>query len=575
TAGNTVTFDGVRFSDGVDLSLIGLEGIPEAREISTSASTAVLRGLGGKVGQGKGGNLRIKTGSLFVTNGAFLSTLTLGEGDRADAGNIIIRAKDLVFLDGNSRISGVVAAVIPAEDGKNLRFEVTGDGGDIDIQARSLFLKDSAGLNTSTLSSGKAGDILLDIAESVTISGVAVIEDDDNNKNFSPTGLFSETNTLKATGEGGKIDINTGILRISDGAVLSASSESVAKAGDVIVNVNELELTGGGEIFTTAFNTGVAGNITINATDKITISGTQFTRFEMPSGGLFANSNSPQATKAGNINVKALVVLMDNQGKISTETSSGDGGNINLQLGELLLLRNNSQISTTAGTAQAGGDGGNISINSPFIVALPNEDSDITANAFAGRGGNVDIITQGIFGIQPRSQTTLQSDITASSQRSIQGEISVTEPEIDPSQGLLELPSGVIDKSDQIAQICPRGINAKKLSEFYITGKGSLPPSPLDMLTGTVELSRLASLDGESVRGGRGATALGGFPDLKQVAGGRGGRGGRIYKESQEIVEAQGFMKAENGEIYLVAQAPSAAPSATISKSACVEAAQK
>jgi len=68
---------------------------------------------------------------------------------------------------------------------------------------------------------------------------------------------------------------------------------------------------------------------------------------------------------------------------------------------------------------------------------------------------------------------------------------------------------------------------------------------------------------------------LGGFPDLKQVAWGRGGRGGRKEQESQEVVEARGFMKTDNGEIYLVAQAPSAVPSATISNTACVQASQK
>ena len=106
----------------------------------------------------------------------------------------------------------------------------------------------------------------------------------------------------------------------------------------------------------------------------------------------------------------------------------------------------------------------------------------------------------------------------------------------------------MVDKSDQIAQICPRGINAKKLSEFFITGKGSLPPSPLDMLTGTVELSRLATLDGES---------------------GTEVRSGRIEKESKEIVEAQGIMKTENGEIYLVAEATSTTPSSNPTVSVC------
>ncbi|MEM1395265.1 MAG: hypothetical protein AAGG00_18625, partial [Cyanobacteria bacterium P01_H01_bin.150] len=100
-------------------------------------------------------------------------------------------------------------------------------------------------------------------------------------------------------------------------------------------------------------------------------------------------------------------------------------------------------------------------------------------------------------------------------------------------------------------QICPRGVNAKKLSEFYITGRGSLPPSPLDMLTGTVELSRLATLDGE-IRNEKV-----GFLERKE-------------QESKKIIEAQGFMKTENGEIYLVAQAPTVTPTSQNTASACL-----
>jgi large exoprotein involved in heme utilization and adhesion len=76
---------------------------------------------------------------------------------------------------------------------------------------------------------------------------------------------------------------------------------------------------------------------------------------------------------------------------------------------DLLQLRRNSQISTNAGKAQAIGDGGNITINAPngFIVAKPQENSDITANAFTGSGGKVQINATGIFGIAPRSREDL------------------------------------------------------------------------------------------------------------------------------------------------------------------------
>ncbi|MEM7581183.1 MAG: S-layer family protein, partial [Cyanobacteria bacterium P01_A01_bin.80] len=383
------------------------------------------------------------------------------------------------------------------------------------------------------------------------------------------TGAFSQVNS-KGEGNAGGVQINTGSLSVLNGARISSSTRGKGDAGSVEISAKTFEANNGSTIASRTSTEFPAGNIILNVTDDITLTGSDT--------GIFANTTEGSTGKGGSIIIDPKIMTvkdgaaisvnsegegiggdielaagfltLDN-GTISAQTRSNTGGNITLNLQDVLLLRNNSQISSTAGNQQFGGDGGNISINSPFIVALPNENSDITANAFEGRGGNIDIITQGLFGIESRPQTTLQSDITASSETGIQGEISVTDPEIDPSQGLLELPSGVVDKSDQIAQICPRGVNAKKLSEFYITGRGSLPPSPLDMLTGTVELSRLATLDGE-IRNEKV-----GFLERKE-------------QESKKIIEAQGFMKTENGEIYLVAQAPTVTPTSQNTASACL-----
>ena len=41
-------------------------------------------------------------------------------------------------------------------------------------------------------------------------------------------------------------------------------------------------------------------------------------------------------------------------------------------------------------------------------------------------------------------------------------------------------------------------------------------------------------------------------------------------RESKNIVEAQGFMKNSDGEIYLVAQVPSSIPSSNAVASACL-----
>ncbi|MEA5624391.1 S-layer family protein, partial [Nostoc sp. UHCC 0251] len=186
---------------------------------------------------------------------------------------------------------------------------------------------------------------------------------------------------------------------------------------------------------------------------------------------------------AGDLEIQARSIRLDNQGAIAATTRSGNGGNMILNSQDFLLLGNGSQISTTAGSSEFGGDGGNITINTPFIVAVPKENSDITANAFTGIGGRVDIKTNGIFGILPRKIPTENSDITASSELGVSGEVTINSPDTDPSRGLIQLPSNVVDASQQIAQGCTPG-GRLAASRFIATGRGGLPQSPNEPLRG-------------------------------------------------------------------------------------------
>jgi large exoprotein involved in heme utilization and adhesion len=74
-------------------------------------------------------------------------------------------------------------------------------------------------------------------------------------------------------------------------------------------------------------------------------------------------------------------------------------------------------------------------------LRFPNEDSNIIANAFKGRGGNINITTQGLFGIEFHPRLTPQSDITASSEFGINGTVQINTPGIDPNRGLAQLPT--------------------------------------------------------------------------------------------------------------------------------------
>jgi filamentous hemagglutinin family protein len=392
---------------------------------------------------GNGGNITIDSGSFSLQNGAQLSASTSGQGN---AGNVTVRVLDSVDLAGASILSPVEAGGV-------------GQGGNIDINAATLSLIDGAQLITITRGAsatqpagrGDAGNVNLNVTGAVDIAG-------EKNGFASGIGSVVETGTV---GNGGNITIDSGSFSLQNGAQLAAST----------------------------FGQGNAGTIKLNAADFVNISGksADFT------SGLFVNSQSPTGT-AGDIIVTSPRVTVDNSGTLNAESASGNGGDINLQ-SNLLLLRRGGQISTTAGTAPGGGNGGNIKIDAGFIVAVPQENSDITANAFSGNGGTVTINAQGIFGIQSRKQPTPQSDITASSTGGgINGVVDINTLEIDPSRGFINLPTNVVNTSRLVAQSC--SAFGKGGSEFTVTGRGGLPPSPDDFLSSDVVWSdtRLTAL---------------------------------------------------------------------------------
>jgi large exoprotein involved in heme utilization and adhesion len=60
--------------------------------------------------------------------------------------------------------------------------------------------------------------------------------------------------------------------------------------------------------------------------------------------------SSSEEGEPGNLGINANSVRLDN-GEIIAQSGSGNGGNLNLIVKDLLLLRRESQISTTSGRA--------------------------------------------------------------------------------------------------------------------------------------------------------------------------------------------------------------------------------
>ncbi|MBD2021649.1 S-layer family protein, partial [Leptolyngbya sp. FACHB-36] len=212
-------------------------------------------------------------------------------------------------------------------------------------------------------------------------------------------------------------------------------------------------------------------------------------------------------------------------------------GNITLNLPNRLLLRRGSSISTTAGKAQGTGDGGNINLAAGFVVAVLGENSDITANAFQGNGGNINITTQGIFGIAFRDRLTLFSDITASSEFGVNGIVTINTPEIDPTQQTPQLPATF--SAPPLAQGCR--VQGDQTSRFVNAGRGGVPQNPSDPLIPDILWQDLEPIDGPQQATGTAAIVT------------------SSQRTPDSIVEAQGWI-SRNGAVILTADASTATP---------------
>ncbi|MBR8835266.1 MAG: filamentous hemagglutinin N-terminal domain-containing protein, partial [Stigonema ocellatum SAG 48.90 = DSM 106950] len=138
-------------------------------------------------GVGKGGDIRISTDSMSVTNGAQLLSLTVGQGD---AGNVIIDARGRVSFDGSSSGAGSTVGAIGV-----------GKGGYIRIGADSMSVTNGAELQSLTRGKGDAGNIEINAKNSVSVKGT-------DSSSGSSSGLFTSTD-FNSTGNGGDLTVNT------------------------------------------------------------------------------------------------------------------------------------------------------------------------------------------------------------------------------------------------------------------------------------------------------------------------------------------------------------------------------
>jgi filamentous hemagglutinin family protein len=523
---------------------------------------------------GEGGNININTKELNILNGAQIASDTFGLGN---AGNIVINNAKRVQLIGTTfdyfSASGLFSQVE--------RLAI-GNGGTITINTQELIVRDGAQIGSLARNIGKGGSININAEQFILLTGTSPLGDAKSSSGIftsAEPALFPEITTAN----GGNLLINTPVLIVEKGAKISADTFALGNGGDIVLEIGQLIVNEGGLIGSGSLlgeepvnvDRGKGGIITIEASDRVRVNGigtigetpvksSIFTKTEskgnagdihiitpklivsnggeitvsaidetninvlnffIPEEGLSPSGIDINEGNAGNLSVNADVILLKDNANITGNTFRGSEGNIRLN-SQSILLSNNSNITTNA---DENATGGNITIDTETLTSLFN--SDITANANRGRGGKITITSQAIF----RSP---ESDITAISQAGVEfnGTVTVNTPDVDPSKGLIVLPTNVVDLAARLTQTC-KGVNEDNLSSFVVIGRGGLPSSPLDTLREENVFVEWITIPDRNVNLPENSPEFSnshlGFP---------------------KIVEAEGWMKRPSGKIILLAQ---------------------
>ncbi len=427
---------------------------------SAQGNPSGLFAQAGKSATGNGGNVAITTQDLQASGGGTVSVNTFGRGN---AGTLAINAQniELIGTSAQGNPSGLFAQV---------RQGAKGNGGNVAVITQNLSISEGATVSASTFSSGNAGTLSVK-ATDIEIVGTSA--------QGNPSGIAAQVET-GGTGTGGNLMIDTDRLHLLNGAQIGTTTFGSGNAGNLTVQAGTVLLEGTSTgtrsgLFASAIaGTGDGGNLSVAADQLIIQNGAAIGVSNFQSRNILP----PGQGAAGNIQVDVRSLKLDQDGRITADSAGGSRGNITINATDFTLMRHGSLISTNAqGTAT----GGNITLSTMFLVAPALENSDITANSVNNRGGQVIVNARDLFGIQFQPQLTPKSDITASSGLGAEfnGIVQINLLNIDPTHGLTQLVTDLVDPSNQIVQGC----GANKGSSFVISGRGGMAENPFTQLT--------------------------------------------------------------------------------------------
>ncbi|NEQ83047.1 MAG: S-layer family protein [Moorea sp. SIO2I5] len=331
---------------------------------------------------------------ISLSDFAFVTTSSEGGGSiQVQGANVSLRDRSFVFADTNG----------------------SGSGGGIVVEASQLSLEGGSRITADVFGSGQGGTLSVNADSTVQVIGT------DADGRF-----FSALSTLTfGTGKAGELNITTGQLIVSDGAIVSArtfgegdggnltvdASEKVqligtsangrfssglftqtqgtGNAGELKITTGQLMVSDGAQVSASTFGEGDGGNLIVDASSTIEIIGNSANgRF---SSGLFTQTEG--TGNAGELKITTGQLMVSDGAIVSASTfGEGDGGNLIVDASEKVQLIGTSADGVFSSglftQTQGTGNAGELKITTGELIVF--DGARVSASTFGeGDGGNL------------------------------------------------------------------------------------------------------------------------------------------------------------------------------------------
>jgi filamentous hemagglutinin family protein len=331
------------------------------------------------------GNINIlATGKVSLDSGSSIAN-AIRANSTGVGGDIGIQAKS-VFIDNRSSIANVTAGTgnsgnIAVKTNDNISIfggsnitngvdsSVVGNSGNIDIVANSIYLKDNSLITIGNSGIGNTG--YLNIKAKGDLS-------------LDKSSLFNST-TDTGVGINGSIEAVAKSISLNDGSLIASVNSGKGKTGDVILNAKENILLSGSLIASAITGVGVGsdnidgGNIIISTNSM-----------KLNNISSLSTSNERQGS-SGNININVLSLEVMNGSQINASNDiKGNAGNIILNVADFIKITGTGSLISAVVRNNGIGNSGDITLKTGYLT-IQDGGSITTAMGGKGNGGSINI----------------------------------------------------------------------------------------------------------------------------------------------------------------------------------------